>query len=83
MSWWILIKNTISTRLNMEDRQLAYEGLAVLTVVSIRMFFGTDLSLHPPCHFFVALGAAEFLRRKLKRREGWKQLPAQVSPVAA
>jgi O-antigen ligase len=83
MSWWILIKNTINRRLNMEDRQLAYEGMAVLAVVSVRMFFGTDLSLHPPCHFFVALGAAEFLRRKLKRREGWAQLPAHVSPVEA
>jgi O-antigen ligase len=83
MSWWILIKNTINRRLNMEDRQLAYEGMAVLAVVSIRMFFGTDLSLHPPCHFFAALGAAEFLRRKLKRQEAWEELPAHVSPVGA
>ena len=83
MSWWILIKNTINRRLNMEDRQLAYEGMAVLAVVSTRMFFGTDLSLHPPCHFFAALGAAEFLRRKLKRQEAWEQLPAHVSPVGA
>lgn len=83
MSWWVLVKNTINTRLNMGDRQLAYEGMAVLAVVSARMCFGTDLSLHPPCHFFAALGAAEFLRRKLKRQEGWEQLPAHVSPVGA
>jgi O-antigen ligase len=83
MAWWILVKNTINTRLNEADRQLAYEGMAVLAVVTARMFFMTDLSLHPPCHFFVALGAAEFLRRKLKRQEGWEQLPAHVSPVGA
>jgi hypothetical protein len=29
----------------------------------------TDLSLHPPLHFFIALGCCEFLRRKLKSRE--------------
>ena len=83
IAWRVLIKNIINTRLDMEDRQLAFEAMAVLAVASTRMFFGTDLSLHPPCHFFVALGAAEFLRRKLKRQEGWEQLPAQVSPVEA
>jgi O-antigen ligase len=82
VAWRVLIKNTIDRHLTMEDRQLAYEGMAVLAVVSIRMFFGTDLSLHPPCHFFVVLGAAEFLRRKLKRREDWNELPARVCPVA-
>jgi len=83
MAWWILVKNTINARLNEADRQLAYEGMAVLAVVTARMFFMTDLSLHPPSHFFVALGAAEFLRRKLKRQEGWEQLPAHVSPAGA
>jgi len=69
-AWYILVKATISNRYNMYDRQLAYEGMAVLTVVSVRMFFMTDLSLHPPCHFFAALAAAEFIRRKyLKPKE--------------
>src|SRR5581483_11105430 len=36
MAWWVLIKNTINTRINMEDRQLAYEAMAVLTVASTR-----------------------------------------------
>jgi len=83
MSWWVLITCTINTRLEMEDRQLAYEGLAVLAVVSVRMFFMTDLSMHPPWHFFAALGAAEFLRRKLKRHEGLEETPAEVSAVEA
>jgi hypothetical protein len=69
MAWWVLVKNTLNPRISMEDRQLAFEGMAVLAVVSARMFFGTDLSLHPPCHYFAALGAAEFLRRKLKHRQ--------------
>jgi hypothetical protein len=41
-------------------RQLAYEGMAVLSVVKARMFFMTDLSLHPPCQFLAALGCAQF-----------------------
>jgi hypothetical protein len=48
------------------------------------MFFMTDLSLHPPCHFFAALGCAEFLRRKLKKGEGWEdqQAPADLTLAA-
>ena len=83
VAWWVLVRATINRNIAIEYRQLAYEGMAVLSVVTARMLFGTDLSLHPPCHFFVALGAAEFLRRKLKRQERWEQLPAHVSPVAA
>ena len=79
MSWWVLIKNTVSRRLAMEDRQLAYEGMAVLAVASTRMVFGSEFSMHPPCYFFVALGAAEVLRRKLKREEGWEPLPQRVA----
>jgi O-antigen ligase len=84
LAWWVLIKCTISKKLNMDDRQLAYEGMAVLAVVFSRMFFMTDLSLHPPCHFFAALGAAEFLRRKLKKSEGYEEdyAPAQLSATA-
>jgi O-antigen ligase len=67
-AWYILVRATISSKFDVYDRQLAYEGMAVLTVVSVRMFFMTDLSLHPPCHFFVALGAAEFIRRKYKKK---------------
>ncbi len=84
MAWWILVKCTISRKLDMGDRQLAYEGMAVLAVVSSRMFFMTDLSLHPPLHFFAALGAAEFLRRKLKKSKGYEEeyAPAQLSASA-
>ena len=65
----------------MYDRQLAYEGMAVLTVVTTRMFFMTDLSLHPPLHFFAALGAAEFLRRKYKKGKAAQanELPSELS----
>jgi hypothetical protein len=83
MAWWVLVRATINRNLAMEYRQLAYEATAVLSVMTARMFFGTDLSLHPPCHFFVVLGAAEFLRRKLKRQECWEEIPADVSPVKA
>jgi O-Antigen ligase len=81
LAWWVLIRCMRNRKLDMQDRQLAYEGMAVMAVVSSRMFFMTDLSLHPPLHFFAALGAAEFLRRKLKKKEGYEQdsAPAQLS----
>lgn len=82
-SWWVLVRATINHGYNMEDRQLAYEAMAVLAVVFTRMFFMTDLSRHPPCHFFVVLGAAEFLRRKHMTSETYElaasQLPATAS----
>jgi O-antigen ligase len=80
MAWYFLVRGTISKKLDIYDRQLAYEGMAVLTVVTTRMFFMTDLSLHPPLHFFAALGAAEFLRRKYKKGKASEdELPSQLS----
>lgn len=75
-AWYLLVHGTISKKFDIYDRQLAYEGMAVLTVVSVRMFFMTDLSLHPPCHFFVALGAAEFIRRKYLKQRKPREYPA-------
>src|SRR5437660_7941593 len=81
LAWYVLVRGTISKKLDMYDRQLAYEGMAVLTVVTTRMFFMTDLSLHPPLHFFAALGAAEFLRRKYKKGMAAQanELPSELS----
>jgi hypothetical protein len=81
-AWYFLIRYTIDKRLKIEDRQLAYEAMAALSVVTARMFFMTDLSLHPPCHFFVALGAAEFLRRKMKKSAAPEEAPAQLAAAA-
>jgi O-antigen ligase len=69
MAWILLLRYIKSPRLSVYDQQIAYEGLAILCVVTVRMFFMTDLSLHPPLHFFIALGCCEFLRRKLQSRE--------------
>jgi hypothetical protein len=76
LSWYVLVRCTINKRLDMQDRQLAYEGMAVLAVLTARMFFMTDLSLHPPQHFLVVLGGAEFLRRKLKKGYAPDEVPA-------
>lgn len=83
-AWYYLIRFTASTQLPLYERQLAYEGMAVMSVVSVRMFFMTDLSLHPPLHFFAALGAAEFLRRRVNSKEPWRETdsPAQLSAAA-
>jgi hypothetical protein len=83
MAWRLLVRATMNRNIAIEDRQLAYEGMAVLSVMTARIFFGTAMSLLPPCCFFEAPGAAEFLCRKLSRQEGWEQLPAYISPVAA
>jgi hypothetical protein len=74
MAWRVPVRATINRNIAIEDRQLAYEGMAVVSVVTARMFFGSLLWV---------LGAAEFLRRKLNRQKGWEQFPAHVSPVAA
>lgn len=82
-SWYLLLRYTVSRKLDLFDRQLAMEGLAVLSVVTVRTIFMTDLSLHPPLHVFIALGAAEFLRRKLKHPERYRENPpAQLSAAA-
>ena len=84
MAWWVLVRATINRNIAIEYRQLAYEGMAVLSVVTARMFFMTDLSLHPPCQFLAALGCAEFVRRKVKQARrraplaGSAQLPVTI-----
>lgn len=76
VSWYVLVRCTINKRLHMEDRQLAYEGMAALSVLTARMFFMTDLTLHPPSHFLVVLGCAEFLRRRVKKGYTLDEAPA-------
>jgi hypothetical protein len=80
VAWWVLVRTILDSKVDVFDRQIALEGMAVLAVVFTRMFFMTDLSRHPPSHFFIALGAAEFLRRKLKRKEAPEYFPAQLAP---
>jgi hypothetical protein len=81
-SYWYLVKYTVSSKVSLFDRQLAYEGMAVLGVITMRMFFMTDFSLHPPLHVFTAIGAAEFLRRKMKNPEHYQE-PAEAQLSAA
>jgi hypothetical protein len=82
-SWYLLLRYTVSSKLDLYDRQLAYEGLAVLCVITVRMVFMTDLSLHPPLHVFTALGAAEFLRRKLKHPERFQEHDTPATQLSA
>jgi len=82
-TWYYLLRYTVTSKLDLYDRQLAYEGLGVLGVITMRMFFMTDLSLHPPLHVFTALGAAEFLRRKLKHPERYQETEPETLSVAA
>jgi hypothetical protein len=77
MALWVPVRATINRNIAIEYRQLAYEGTAIFSVVKARMFFMTDLSLHPPCQFLAALGCAEFVWRKVKQaRCRWVIVPS-------
>lgn len=63
-TWWLLFRYIRHT--NPQVRQLAHEGLAVLALLTLRSVFMTMLTWHPPLHFFVILGFAEYSRRSLR-----------------
>jgi hypothetical protein len=65
-SWWILIRYIRNPEAHGLESDLCLEAIAVLGVLTFRMFFMTDLTLHAPCDFFVPLGYAEYLRRRAR-----------------
>lgn len=65
-AWVVLIKHLMQSRLHPSLHRLSLEAIAVMGVLSVRMVFMTDLTWHPPLHFFIPLGYAEWLRRRSK-----------------
>lgn len=63
-TWWLLLRYVRDSSIEPEDRQLAFEGLAVLALLTFRSIFNTMLTWHPPLHFLAILGCAEYLRRR-------------------
>jgi hypothetical protein len=65
-TWWVLVRFIRDPHLHGIDADLCLEAIAVLSVLTIRMFFMTELSWHAPLSFFVPIGYAEYIRRRAK-----------------
>ena len=65
-TWWVLIRFIRNPELHGLQGDLALEAIAVLSVLTIRMFFMTELSWHAPLSFLAPIGYAEYLRRRAR-----------------
>jgi len=72
-TWWILIRFIRNKNADGEDADMCLEAIGVLGVLTIRMFFMTEMSWHAPLSFFVPIGYAEWLRRRSRYQPG--QIP--------
>jgi len=61
-AWWYLTKCIRSNAYAPEQRQLALECLALLSMLTIHSFFNDELSWHCPLLYFAILGYAEWVR---------------------
>jgi len=67
--------------LGAQERQLAFEALAIFALLGFRSIFMTMLTWHPPLHFLAILGYVEYLRRR--RRAGIESCSEVVAGHAA
>jgi O-antigen ligase len=63
-TWWFLIRGVRDRTLSPRGRQMAFEAVGVLTVITVHSFFNVELIWHVPLLLFVVVGYAELLRRK-------------------
>ena len=70
-TWWLLLRYVRDSSSDTEQRQLAFEALAILALLTFRSVFMTMLTWHPPLHFLAILGYGEFLRR---RQHAWARV---------
>ena len=83
-TWWFLVRYLQRSSEATLERQLAYEAVAVLGLLTFRSIFMTMLTWHPPLDFLVILGTAEFLRRREIRETSHPvQAPDESSADAA
>lgn len=66
-TWWFLTHYLRHSTIMPADQQLAYEAIAVLSLLTFRSIFMTMLTWHPPLDYLVIVGYAEFLRRRRLR----------------
>jgi len=65
-TWWVLLRFIRNPELHGLDANLCLEAIAVLSVLTIRMFFMTEISWHSPLSFYVPIGYAEYIRRRAR-----------------
>lgn len=71
-TWWYLMKSVHDPVRTPMERQLSLEALGVLGVLTVRTVFMDIMILHPPQHYFVIVGLAEFFRRQSLARSSWR-----------
>lgn len=80
-TWWLLLRYVRSSSLDPQDRQLAYEGLVILALLTFRSFFSDAFTWHPPLPFLAILGFVEYLRLRRKAAVQAKPRPFPVPRV--
>ena len=65
-TWYFLLRGYRSARLDILERSLALEALMVMSILTIRCVFVSNLTRHPALPFLASLGFAELVRRKLR-----------------
>jgi O-antigen ligase len=79
-TWWLLLRFVRDSSSDPQQRQLAFESMAILALLTFRSVFMTMLTWHPPLHFLAIVGYGEFLRR---RQNAWVPVTLNSRPVMA
>lgn len=77
-TWWLLVRFVRDRSLTRLERQLAYESIGVLGVITLHSFFNVEIVWQAPLAFLAVLGYAEFLRRKYKYSVAHEVQPAEI-----
>lgn len=84
-TWWFLIRALRNPLFSANEQQHAIEGLGVMGLLTLHSFFNVELIWHAPLLFFVVLGYAEMLRRRIKvgaiARERRRPIENYLEPV--
>jgi len=81
-TWWLLVRFVRDRSLTSLERQLAYESIGVLGVVTLHSFFNVEIVWQAPLAFLTVLGYAEFLRRKQKAAHAIQAEPVEFGVLA-
>jgi O-Antigen ligase len=82
-TWYFLIRGSYDRSLDLRGRQMAYEAVGVIAVITVHSFFNVELIWHVPLFLFVLLGYAEMLRRRNKMVAPRPLPPLFARPVGA
>lgn len=77
-TWKLLIVNSFISRNGSLIHCLTVEAIGVLTLISVRSMFTTNIIWHPPLLFFLVMGYAEFLARIQRQERIIRQISART-----